>query len=247
MRYLPKHSHARTSSMATRAAGVAVLASAAVAGGLATAPAASAAPSNVWDRVAACESGGNWQIATGNGYYGGLQFSQSTWEAYGGTQYAARADLASKEQQIAVAESTLAGQGWGAWACAYAGGGEGSTQRSVSSGSSSSSSSSSSSDESSSDSSSSRSRNWDSSDQESSRGSQRSWQSDDADDTSDSSSSSVTAGSAADGTYTVVSGDTLSKIGAANGVSWESVYQANTDIISDPNLIYPGQLIRIPS
>ncbi len=238
-------SKART--FALRGATVGVIAGAAALG--LGAGSASAAPDSTWDAVAQCESSGNWSINTGNGYYGGLQFSQSTWEAYGGTQYAARADLATKDQQIAVAESTLAGQGWGAWACAYAGGGEGSTQRSVSSGSSSSSSSSSSSDESSSDSSSSRSRNWDSSDQESSRGSHRSWQSDDADDSSSSSGSgsAVTAGSAADGTYTVVSGDTLSKIGAANGVSWESVYQANTDIISDPNLIYPGQLIRIPS
>jgi hypothetical protein len=77
------------------------------------------APSNptgsVWDQVAACESGGNWAINTGNGYYGGLQFSQSTWEAYGGTRYAARADQASRAAQITVAEATLAGQGWGAW------------------------------------------------------------------------------------------------------------------------------------
>jgi len=70
---------------------------------------------SVWDTIAACESGGNWAINTGNGYYGGLQFSQSTWEAYGGLAYAARADLASPGEQIAVAERTLAGQGWGAW------------------------------------------------------------------------------------------------------------------------------------
>jgi LysM repeat protein len=75
---------------------------------------ASAAPHD-WTGVAQCESGGNWSINTGNGYYGGLQFSQSTWEAYGGAAYAARADLASKDQQIAVAERTLAGQGIGAW------------------------------------------------------------------------------------------------------------------------------------
>src|SRR3954470_13786096 len=68
-----------------------------------------------WDGVADCESGGDWSINTGNGYYGGLQFSQGTWEAYGGAARAARADLASKDQQIAVAERTLAGQGVGAW------------------------------------------------------------------------------------------------------------------------------------
>ena len=68
-----------------------------------------------WDAVADCESGGNWSINTGNGYYGGLQFSQSTWAGYGGTAYAARADLATREQQIAVGEAVLAGQGKGAW------------------------------------------------------------------------------------------------------------------------------------
>ncbi|WP_171058241.1 transglycosylase family protein, partial [Modestobacter altitudinis] len=68
-----------------------------------------------WDAVAACESGGNWSINTGNGYYGGLQFGQSTWNAYGGAGYAARADLATKAEQIAVAEKVLAAQGKGAW------------------------------------------------------------------------------------------------------------------------------------
>lgn len=79
------------------------------------APAAAAAPDSDWDRLAQCEAGGNWQINTGNGYHGGLQFSPSTWAAYGGTQYAPYAYQASREQQIAVAEKTLAGQGWGAW------------------------------------------------------------------------------------------------------------------------------------
>src|SRR5262245_978729 len=68
-----------------------------------------------WDAIAQCESGGNWSINTGNQFYGGLQFSQPTWEAYGGLAYAARADLASREAQIAVAERVLASQGLGAW------------------------------------------------------------------------------------------------------------------------------------
>ena len=80
-----------------------------------TAGTADAATYQQWDNVARCESGGNWHINTGNGYYGGLQFSQSTWAAYGGTAYAPRADLASKSEQIAVAERVLAGQGPGAW------------------------------------------------------------------------------------------------------------------------------------
>ncbi|GAA4339112.1 resuscitation-promoting factor protein RpfA [Streptomyces venetus] len=76
---------------------------------------AAAADSGVWDRIAQCESGGNWHINTGNGYYGGLQFAASTWSAYGGTAYAATADQASKSQQIAVATKVQRAQGWGAW------------------------------------------------------------------------------------------------------------------------------------
>ncbi|MFJ3977830.1 transglycosylase family protein [Streptomyces sp. NPDC090021] len=76
---------------------------------------ASAAPVSVWEAVAECESGKNWSINTGNGYHGGLQFSPATWTAHGGTEYAPTADLATKEQQIAVAEKVLANQGPGAW------------------------------------------------------------------------------------------------------------------------------------
>ena len=83
---------------------------------LAVAPsAAQAATTRTWDRLAACESGGRWHINTGNGYYGGLQFSAGTWRAYGGSRYAARADLASKSQQIAVAERLLDARGWAPW------------------------------------------------------------------------------------------------------------------------------------
>ncbi len=68
-----------------------------------------------WDAIAACESGNNWAINTGNGYYGGVQFDQNTWERNGGLRYADRADLATREEQIAIAEVTRARQGWGAW------------------------------------------------------------------------------------------------------------------------------------
>jgi hypothetical protein len=69
----------------------------------------------VWDDLAQCEAGGNWSINTGNGYFGGLQFAASTWVGFGGEEFAPRADLASREQQIVVAERVLAVQGWGAW------------------------------------------------------------------------------------------------------------------------------------
>lgn len=94
-----------------------VLGLAAVTGALVAVPfgftaTASAAPAHDWDGVAQCESGGNWGINTGNGYYGGLQFSPSTWAANGGQ---GSASGASKAEQIRVAENVLASQGVGAW------------------------------------------------------------------------------------------------------------------------------------
>ncbi|MCU7826149.1 transglycosylase family protein [Kitasatospora sp. DSM 101779] len=83
--------------------------------GLVTATSASAAPASTWDKVAQCESSGNWAINSGNGFYGGLQFTSGTWAAFGGHAYAANAHQASKAQQIAVAEKVLAAQGPGAW------------------------------------------------------------------------------------------------------------------------------------
>ncbi len=84
-------------------------------GSLALAGQAGAATDGEWDQVARCESGGNWAINTGNGYQGGVQFSPSTWTGHGGGEYAPAAHLATKEEQIAVAERVLATQGKGAW------------------------------------------------------------------------------------------------------------------------------------
>jgi resuscitation-promoting factor RpfA len=69
----------------------------------------------VWDDLAMCESSGNWNTDTGNGFFGGLQFWHPTWLEFGGLEYAPRADLATPEQQIAIAEEVLREQGWGAW------------------------------------------------------------------------------------------------------------------------------------
>ncbi|GLB64645.1 resuscitation-promoting factor Rpf1 [Dietzia sp. NCCP-2495] len=113
--YTGRHRAATTTSASKTAVKAVIAGTAFSAAGLAFAPAASAAPDSDWDRLAQCESGGNWAINTGNGYQGGLQFSPSTWAAYGGTQYAPTANQATREQQIAIAEKTLAGQGWGAW------------------------------------------------------------------------------------------------------------------------------------
>ena len=87
-----------------------------------TAPARAAAQAtpvvadgSVWDALARCESGGNWAINTGNGYYGGLQFNYSTWLSNGGGAYAERADLATREQQIDIASRLQAARGWSPW------------------------------------------------------------------------------------------------------------------------------------
>jgi resuscitation-promoting factor RpfA len=96
---------------------VGVIAAVALAFGIsaATAGPADAASKTVWDKVAKCESGGRWHIHTGNGFYGGLQFSSSTWKAHGGKKYASKAHKASKAEQIAVARRVLATQGPRAW------------------------------------------------------------------------------------------------------------------------------------
>lgn len=72
-------------------------------------------PGSVWDALAQCEATGDWSINTGNGFYGGVQFDQNTWDRWGGQEYAPRADLATREEQIAIASKTQAAQGWGAW------------------------------------------------------------------------------------------------------------------------------------
>ena len=146
-----------------------------------------------WDGVADCESGGNWSINTGNGYYGGLQFSQGTWGAYGGTAYAARADLASKDQQIAVAERTLAAQGVGAWPVC----GKYLTAAAPA--------------------------------------------------PVAPPPASPPPAAAASHTYTVKSGDTLASIATSLGVAggWDALYAMNRDRISNPNVIYVGEVLAV--
>lgn len=117
MFYSPKHAQTETTSPTRRRiAGVAVAGATAAVGTMASAQSASAATSgSVWDRVAACESGGNWSINTGNGFYGGLQFTSQTWQGFGGGKYASSAHQATKGQQIEIAQKVLQVQGPGAW------------------------------------------------------------------------------------------------------------------------------------
>ncbi|MGC1207966.1 MAG: transglycosylase family protein, partial [Ornithinimicrobium sp.] len=117
MTFYGKHGAVRTpwrqTALARRAATITVAGAAAVGALGLSAPAANA--DDVWDRVAACESSGNWSISTGNGYYGGVQFYQPTWVGYGGREYASYAHRATKAEQIAIARRVLAAQGPGAW------------------------------------------------------------------------------------------------------------------------------------
>ena len=215
----------RRPSKATRAAALAGVTGVAIAAPLMAAGNASAATASEWDTVAQCESGGNWSINTGNGYYGGLQFSASTWAAYGGTQYAAQANQASKSQQIAVAEKVLASQGKGAWPVC----GTGLSSATYSGGSSSSSSG-------------------------SSNTSSRSTEEQSASRSTDRPAAKKTVTTPTgkkvkkgDGEYKVVKGDTLSSIAEKHKVKggWQKLFKLNKDVVADADFIYPGQQLHL--
>ncbi|MFE0798728.1 transglycosylase family protein [Streptomyces sp. NPDC058812] len=190
---------------------------------------AQAADVETWDKVAACESTNDWDINTGNGYYGGLQFTQSTWEAFGGTEYAPRADLATKDQQIAIAEKVLDGQGPGAWpVCSQRAGlardgdapdirpaGAAGTGKSP--------------------------------ERTAKKSTERSaGKSDSVKDVQPQTTPQSRAGKAR--MYTVVTGDTLSGIADTQQVrgGWRGLYDANRDAIgTDPDLILPGQRLAV--
>ncbi|MEU7303643.1 transglycosylase family protein [Streptomyces sp. NPDC007206] len=227
MLFSAKGKHRRPSK-AVRAVALAGVTGAAVAAPLMAAGNASAATASQWDAVARCESGGNWSINTGNGFYGGLQFTNSTWAAYGGTAYASRADLATKAQQIAVAEKVLAGQGKGAWP--VCGTGLTSTPYNGSAPAASTKSSAASSA-------------GRSTGQAATRSTTR---------TAPSASKTVTTPTGTkvkkgDGEYKVVKGDTLSSIAEKHGVQggWHKLFQLNKDIVKNADLIYPGQQLHL--
>ncbi|WP_062216443.1 transglycosylase family protein [Streptomyces sp. NBRC 109706] len=209
----------RRPSTPTRIATAAGVTGAAVALPLIGATGASAASVDTWDAVAQCESGGNWSINTGNGYYGGLQFSQSSWEAAGGTQYAARADQASKEQQIAAAEQLLAMQGPGAWpTCgAQAGLSAGGPAPELGTGG------------------------------EQSAPAPEPEAAPEPEPEPEPAPAPEAAPRATDGaTYTVVKGDTLSAIAAEHDTTWRQIWADNVDVVGeDPNLILPGQKLAV--
>jgi LysM repeat protein len=179
-----------------------------------------ALPSEVnWDAIAHCESGGNWRINTGNGYYGGLQFSRSTWRAYGGTRYAQHAGQATKTEQIRVAERVLRGQGIGAWPhCGKRANVQASrkavrksparTARSAPS---------------------------------------RPAPSSTAASGGVVLESAKVTSRSATRTYVIRRGDTLARIASRHAVAggWRALYRANDDILTNPHRVYVGQRIRL--
>ncbi len=177
---------------------------------------ADAADGGVWDRIARCESGGNWRINTGNGYYGGLQFSAGTWRAYGGGAYAATADQASKAQQIAVAAKVQRAQGWGAWpTCAARAGAYGQAPSAAAPV------------------------------PKAAKPAPKSVKAPTAAPRRSSGHADRGAVRASGG-YIVRSGDTLSSIAARHGSSWQRVYAVNRAVVGgDPDAIVPGQRLRV--
>ncbi|MFH8753538.1 transglycosylase family protein [Streptomyces rimosus] len=193
----------------------------------ATAGPAQAADAGVWDRIARCESGGNWHINTGNGFSGGLQFTHGTWRAHGGTAYAPTAAQASRAQQIAVASRVQANQGWGAWpTCAARAGAHGSAPKAPKA-------------------------------HRPGKNSSRQYVRKDVRRDVRAKVGKKARGTggyadrgriraAAGGGYTVRQGDTLSSIAAAHNTGWQRLYAANRAAIGgNPHLIVPGQRLSV--
>ncbi|MDO5366987.1 transglycosylase family protein [Kocuria sp.] len=237
----------KTSNMIRRGAAALVIGGAAVG---AMAMPANAAPVSTWDALAECESGGNWGTSTGNGFSGGLQFTPSTWAAFGGS---GDPSSASKSEQIRVAENVQAGQGWGAWpACSaklgLSGGGGGYTpeqpvaaaaavapqstevqqaapaavaEAPVAA----------------------------------SAAPAASVEAPAAETAAPAAveytapAESVAPAASTGASYTVQAGDTLGSIAAKLGVNggWEALYASNADAVADANLIFPGQVLNIPA
>ncbi|MGN7202451.1 transglycosylase family protein [Arthrobacter sp. SAFR-044] len=208
------------------------LAAVSAAGLALSATAANAAtPTSTWDALAQCESGGNWSTNTGNGFSGGLQFTSSTWSAYGGTGSPADA---SREQQIAVAERVQASQGWGAWpSCSsqlgLSGGGGAPVQSAPV-----------------------QSAPVQSAPVQSApvqSAPVQSIQVQSAPVTQAPAPRHVTSVPLSGETYTLQAGDTLSIVAQKLGIQggWQHLADANLDTISDPNLVFEGQVIQLPA
>ncbi|WP_142057464.1 transglycosylase family protein [Pseudarthrobacter sp. B4EP4b] len=214
----------RFRTAARRGATVAAISAAGLA--LSATAANAATSTSTWDALAQCESGGNWAINTGNGFSGGLQFTPSTWAAYGGSGSAADA---SREQQIAVAEQVQAAQGWGAWpSCAaqlgLSGGATGPVQQSAPV----------------------QSVPVQAAPVQAAPVQAAPVQVAPA---TAPAAKHVKAVALSGETYTLQAGDTLSIVAGKLGINggWQQLADANLDTISDPNLVFEGQVIQLPA
>ncbi|SEQ00621.1 transglycosylase family protein [Arthrobacter sp. OV608] len=214
----------RFRTAARRGATVAAISAAGLA--LSATAANAATSTSTWDALAQCESGGNWAINTGNGFSGGLQFTPSTWAAYGGSGSAADA---SREQQIAVAEQVQAAQGWGAWpSCAaqlgLSGGATGVVQQSAPV----------------------QSVPVQAAPVQAAPVQAAPVQVAPA---TAPAAKHVKAVALSGETYTLQAGDTLSIVAGKLGINggWQQLADANLDTISDPNLVFEGQVIQLPA
>ncbi|MFE5769757.1 transglycosylase family protein [Streptomyces sp. NPDC056485] len=218
----------RRAGKAARIVTLAGVAGVAVAAPLMAAGSASAATASQWDAVAQCESGGNWSINTGNGYYGGLQFLPSTWRAYGGH---GMPNEASKSQQIAIAEKVLKSQGKGAWpVCgkglsnsSYNGGGATDTPKKTET------------------------KTETKKTQPKQTAPKKETKRETPAPVTRSERAEAPAVKTGNGSYEVKPGDTLGTIAEANGVKggWEKLFELNKDIVSDADLIFPGQMLKL--
>lgn len=218
MRHTPRHRAMKT-NRAPRAAAVSVAATAAVAVPMMGLASPASADGTDWDQVAQCESGGNWSTNTGNGYSGGLQFQQQTWEANGGS---GSPENASKKEQIRVAENVKDSQGMGAWpecgAGAGGGGGQANAQQQGQQGQ-----------------------------QEQAQQQPQQQQQGQQEQTQQQPQQQQQEVPQGSGNYTVKSGDTLGKIAKNEDVDggWKAIYNANKSTVKDPAMIFPGQKLQL--
>ncbi|GAB3845250.1 LysM peptidoglycan-binding domain-containing protein [Nesterenkonia populi] len=233
------------------------IAAAAISGGAIVAQAPVANAQSDWDRLAECESNGNWSINTGNGFYGGLQFMKSTWDSMGGQQYAEYPHQASREQQIAVATELQSRYGWGQWpACSASLGLSGSPSGGGSSAPSNG-------GEQTQQQEAPQQSQQESAPQQQSEPQQQEQevetqpepQPEPEPQQEQPQSNGYSAASSAepntdvevsDETYTIQSGDTLAGIADELGLEWTDLWGANTDLLEDPNLIYVGDELKLP-
>ncbi|MGZ9931346.1 transglycosylase family protein [Streptomyces sp. NC-S4] len=235
-----KHRRGTAIERSVRIVTLAGVAGVAVAAPLMAAGTASAATTSEWDKVAQCESGGNWAINTGNGYYGGLQFSPSTWAGFGGKSYAPQANQASKSQQIAIAEKVLKSQGKGAWpSCgkglsnsAYTGGGSETPASSKPQ---------------SKPQPKAETKKTETKKVETKAAPKKETKRAEAPTTRSERAEAPVAPKTGNGSYEVKPGDTLGTIAEANGVKggWQQLFELNKDIVSDADLIFPGQKLKL--